>query len=68
MASDEYALAACYASFLAAGYVFNDANKRTAFTCMDVCLSLSAIELGYKRAEVGNFSLSQHKVSLMKSN
>jgi death-on-curing protein len=52
--SDVYELAACYACFLAVGHVFNDANKRTAFACMDVCLSLNDIELIYDHKEVGN--------------
>jgi death-on-curing protein len=54
MISDKYALAACYACFLAVGHVFNDANKRTAFACMDVCLSLNDTELVYDHEEVGD--------------
>ena len=53
MINDVYELAACYACFLAVGHVFNDANKRTAFACMDVCLSLNDIELVYDHEEVG---------------
>ncbi|MDE0280844.1 MAG: type II toxin-antitoxin system death-on-curing family toxin [Gammaproteobacteria bacterium] len=52
--NDEFDLAACYACFLAVGNVFTDANKRTAFACMDVCLSLNNIELDYDRREVGD--------------
>ena len=58
MISDEFDLAACYACFLAVGHVFNDANKRTAFACMDVCLSLNDIELIYDREEVGDLIIS----------
>ncbi len=54
MISDEYELAACYACFLAVSHVFNDANKRTAFACMDVCLSLNDIELIYDHEEAGD--------------
>ena len=54
MINDEFDLAACYACFLAVGHVFNDANKRTAFASMDVCLSLNGIELNYDHAEVGD--------------
>jgi len=54
MIADEFDLAACYACFLAVGHVFNDANKRTAFACMDVCLSLNDTELQYDHEEVGN--------------
>ncbi len=52
--NDEFDLAACYACFLTVGRVFNDANKRTAFACMDVCLSLNSIELDYDHREVGD--------------
>ena len=58
MISDEFDLAACYACFLAVGHVFNDANKRTAFACMDVCLSLNAIELVYDHEKVGDLIIS----------
>ena len=58
MISDEFDLAACYACFLAVGHVFNDANKRTAFACMDVCLSLNDIELVYAPEEVGDLIIS----------
>lgn len=54
MISDEFDLAACYACFLAVGHVFNEANKRTAFACMDACLSLNGIEMIYDHEEVGN--------------
>jgi death-on-curing protein len=54
MITDVYELAACYACFLAVGHVFNDANKRTAFACMDVCLSLNDVALVYEHNEVGD--------------
>jgi len=54
MINDVYELAACYACFLAVGHVFNDANKRTAFACMDICLALNDIELVYDYEEVGD--------------
>jgi death-on-curing protein len=54
MINDVYELAACYARFLTAGHVFNDANKRTAFACMDICLSLNDIKLVYDHEEVGD--------------
>jgi len=54
MINDEFDLSAGYARFLAVGHVFNDANKRTAFACMDVCLSLNDIELNYDHREVGD--------------
>lgn len=58
MISDEFDLAACYACFLAVGHVFNDANKRTAFACMDVSLSLNGVELNYDHVEVGNLIIN----------
>ena len=54
MINDVYELAACYACFLAVGHVFNDANKRTAFACMDICLALDEIELVYDHEEAGD--------------
>ena len=54
MIGDVYDLAACYVCFLAVGHVFNDANKRTAFACMDVCLSLNDVALVYQHNEVGD--------------
>ncbi len=54
MINDEFDLAACYACFLAVGSVLNDANKGTAFACMNVCLSLNDIELNYDYREVGD--------------
>ncbi len=54
MINDVYELAACYACFLAVGHVFNDANKRAAFACMDICLSLNDIELVYDQVETGD--------------
>ncbi|WP_020394083.1 type II toxin-antitoxin system death-on-curing family toxin [Thiolinea disciformis] len=41
---DVYELAATYATVLTAGHVFNDGNKRTAFTTMNICLVLNDIE------------------------
>ena len=54
MIGDVCELAACYACFLAVGHVFNDANKRTAFACMDLCLSLNDIRLSYDYKDVGD--------------
>ncbi len=54
MINDVFDLAACYACFMAVGHVFNDANKPTAFACMDLCLSLNDIELVYNHEEVGD--------------
>lgn len=45
--SDSYELAASYACCIAVGHAFHDANKRTAFAAMDVCLTLNGIELDF---------------------
>lgn len=58
MLDDVFELAACYACYLAVGHVFNDANKRTAFACMDTCLVLNGIELEYDYKEVGDLIIS----------
>ncbi|WP_020558489.1 type II toxin-antitoxin system death-on-curing family toxin [Thiofilum flexile] len=42
--NDVYELAATYATVLAVGHVFNDGNKRTAFTAMNICLVLNGID------------------------
>lgn len=53
MISDELDLATCYGCLLAVGQIFDEANKRTAFACMDVCLSLNNAEMTYDYEEVG---------------
>jgi len=45
MIRDESELAACYACYLSVGHGFHDANKRTAFAAMDICLALNGISL-----------------------
>jgi len=50
---DVYELAASYACYIAVGHAFHDANKRTAFTAMDICLALNGIELQYNANEAG---------------
>lgn len=54
MIDDVYLLAACYACYIAVGHAFQDANKRTAFASMDVCLAINGIELDYDTVEAGN--------------
>lgn len=41
MIEDLYEFAACYACYIAVGHVFHDANKRTAYASMRVCLALN---------------------------
>ncbi|ROQ27521.1 type II toxin-antitoxin system death-on-curing family toxin [Gallaecimonas pentaromativorans] len=54
LVSDVFELAACYAVCIAIGHAFNDANKRTAFACMDLILYLNGIELQYDTVEAGD--------------
>lgn len=51
MVADVFALAACYAVFIAVAHAFNDANKRTAFATMDTILALNGVELDYGSPE-----------------
>ena len=53
MIQDVFELAACYACYIAVGHAFHDANKRTAFATMDICLALNGIELSYNTEEAG---------------
>ena len=53
MIQDAYDLAATYGVVLAAGHVFNDANKRTAFKIMNLCLRLNGITLHFQTEEIG---------------
>ena len=53
MIRDVFELAACYACYLSVGHAFHDANKRTAFAAMDMCLALNGISLDYDAAEIG---------------
>ena len=53
MIRDVFELAACYACYIAVGHAFHDANKRTAFATMDVCLALNGIELNYITEDAG---------------
>lgn len=54
MIADVYELASCYACYIAMGHAFNDANKRTAFTSMDLCLVLNGIEVSFDMQESGD--------------
>lgn len=51
MIEDVFELAASYACYIAVGHVFNDGNKRTAFTAMDTCLRINGIELDFDTVE-----------------
>ena len=51
---DKFELAACYACYIAVCHAFHDANKRTAFAAMDICLATNDIELNYEPEEIGD--------------
>lgn len=53
MIHDEFELAACYACYIAVGHAFHDANKRTAFATMDICLAINGFELAFETEEAG---------------
>ena len=54
MINDVYELAACYACYISVGHAFHDANKRTAFATMDICLALNGVELEYDTVAAGD--------------
>lgn len=51
---DVFELAASYACYIAVGHVFNDGNKRTAFTAMDTCLRINGVDLDFDMVETGD--------------
>ena len=53
-----FELAACYACYIAVGRAFNDANKRTAFATMDICLAINGFELLYDTVEAGDIMIN----------
>ena len=57
MIEDVFELAACYACYIAVGHVFNDGNKRTAFTAMDTCLEINGIKMDFDTLEASNMIL-----------
>ena len=54
MIEDAFDLAAAYAMAIARGHCFNDANKRTAFRSMIVCLDLNGIQITCPQPETGD--------------
>lgn len=53
MIRDVFDLAAAYAIAIATAHCFNDANKRTAFLSMLICLELNGAKLGLETEETG---------------
>ena len=54
MIADVFDLAAAYATAIATGHCFNDANKRTAYRAMLVCLTLNGITIAHETQEIGD--------------
>lgn len=54
MIEDVFDLAAAYAAAISQGHCFNDANKRTAYRSMIVCLELNNVVLDQNTIEVGD--------------
>ena len=53
--ADVYDLAACYATFLAKGHCFNDANKRTAATVLFFILSVHQTQIQFADLSLGQW-------------
>ncbi len=43
-----------YAVVISQGHVFNDGNKRTAFSAMDACLYINGFKMNWNMKEVGD--------------
>lgn len=56
--SDVYDLAASYAVVIATGHLFNDANKRTGYRVMEVCLLLNGVSLQWNMETIGQKIIS----------
>ena len=56
--NDVFDLAASYAVIISTGHVFNDANKRTGFRVMEVCLALNGIFLQWDTELTGQKIIS----------
>ncbi|WP_370400991.1 type II toxin-antitoxin system death-on-curing family toxin [Sulfitobacter sp. JB4-11] len=54
MINDPFDLAAAYCVAVATGHVFNDANKRTAYKTMIVCLYMNGIRIEHETIEAGD--------------
>lgn len=56
--NDVFDLAATYAVVIGTGHTFNDANKRTAFRTMEVCLLLNGFSIQWDTEEIGQKIIS----------
>lgn len=55
---DVFDLAATYAVVIAVGHVFNDANKRTAYRTMTLCLELNDVTVSFETEEIGKIIIN----------
>jgi len=62
MIDDVFHLAACFCVAIAVGHTFNDANKRTAVTIMDMILLINGVDIDYDQIE-----LADHIVEVAKN-
>lgn len=51
---DIFDLATAYCVAVATGHVFNDANKRTSYKTMIVCLHLNGVRIAHETVEAGD--------------
>ena len=58
MIDDVFDLAAAYCVAIAMGRCFNDANKRTAYRSVEVCLELNGVETDWKTEDIGQLVVS----------
>lgn len=65
MVGDVFDLAAAYAEAISQGHCFNDANKRTAFRVMHLCLHLNGESIPMDVGDIGPriIALAQGKLS-----
>ncbi|MFZ5961973.1 type II toxin-antitoxin system death-on-curing family toxin [Thalassococcus sp. BH17M4-6] len=54
MIADVFDLAAAYAQAIATGHWFNDANKRTAYRVMLICLAINDTRISHETREIGD--------------
>lgn len=52
--ADVFDLASVYVVAISQGHVFNDANKRTAYATMELCLNLQGERIDFDTEEVGD--------------
>jgi death on curing protein len=53
MIDDAFDLAAAYAVAIAQGHCFNDANKRTAYRALQICLVANGVPAHFTAIEIG---------------